>query len=303
MGNAHERLFEIALVTERPTKALTEAVEALLTAGNSRDELLAELESFRQHLQQQDRDTDEDRVLEVMDFLVGWSSPHMKIGAHGLPTGTVKASPSIPPYVPLPTVRVIFPGTSGGVWTDRAEAARYRDLFFPPTVASEWTIGVLDLTGMLPTPGVLQDLLLPLAQRVRGGMYGQLVLVVRTHDAGVADFLRYLSKEYSLPMFLSPAFEALSSAQPIGALTSTEHTTLNVLAGMGGAVTASQLAQAVNIEPTAAGNRLVGLASKGFLHRLPSQHSRADLFVDFRAFTGLAPSKLRVDWTTVAVAA
>jgi hypothetical protein len=37
------------------------------------------LRALRGHLRDAGRDADEDMVLEVMDFLAGWSSPHMKI--------------------------------------------------------------------------------------------------------------------------------------------------------------------------------------------------------------------------------
>jgi hypothetical protein len=284
----HEHLFEVALKAERPTRRLANTVRALLQAGNSPDQLLSELERLRGTLQRQGREADEDRVLEVMDFLVGWSSPHMKIDPSPTEAPEPTTVAATDAAAPRPAIRFVFPGTSGGIWTDRTQAALYRDFFFPPTVVAGWTVAVLDLTGMIPTPGVLQDLLLPLAQKVRGGVYGELSLVVRTHDEGVRDFLRYLSKEYNLPIYIAAAFESLSSAQPLGPLTGTEQTTLNVLVQLGGAVTASQLARAVGIEATAAGNRLVGLASKGFLHRVSSPTGRGDLFQDFRADPSLA---------------
>lgn len=286
---AHERLFDSALRSEAPTESLSRAVSALIGSGAESEDLLSELETFRVSLREQGREDDEDRVLEVMDFLVGWSSPHMRIApANRNRLKSVSSAPnreanSIAP----PAVLEVFPGTSGGIWTDREEAARYRDLFFPPTAFDEWTIAILNLTGILPTPGVLQDLLVPLAQRIRGGVYGPLVLVVQTADEGVGDFLRYLSREYSLPIFLAPAFKSLAFAEPLGPLTSTERTTMNVLFELGGTVTASELAQAINIEPTAAGNRLVGLASKGFIQRVPTRWSRGDAFVDFRTFSAL----------------
>ena len=286
--NAHERLFDSALKSEAPTESLSRAVRALLDSDASSEVLLSELERFRVSLRERGREEDEDRVLEVMDFLVGWSSPHVRIGAPSRTRAMLSSErKDYASRLTPPEIVEWFPGTSGGIWTDREQASRYRDLFFPPTAFAKWTIGVLNLIGILPTPGVLQDLLVPLAQRVRGGIYGQLVLVVRTDDEGVGDSLRYLSKEYSLPLFLVPAFQSLAQAEPLGPLTSTERTTMNVLFELGGTVTASQLGQAINIEPTAAGNRLVGLASKGFIQRIPSNWSRGDVFVDFRTFQGL----------------
>jgi len=52
---------------------------ALLNRDWTRDELLAQLESFREILSVAGRDNDEDSVLEAMDFLVGWCSPHLKV--------------------------------------------------------------------------------------------------------------------------------------------------------------------------------------------------------------------------------
>lgn len=53
-------------------------VKEELVAGSSRDEVLAALEELRAH----DPDR-EDVVLDVMDFVVGWSSPHVTLGQAG----------------------------------------------------------------------------------------------------------------------------------------------------------------------------------------------------------------------------
>jgi hypothetical protein len=54
-----------------------------LSAGMGRQELLDALEGVRADLRSQGREADEDMVMEVMDFLVGWCSPHMRIPAEG----------------------------------------------------------------------------------------------------------------------------------------------------------------------------------------------------------------------------
>jgi hypothetical protein len=71
--------FEDALATPEPTPALREAVVQARSAGVGRDTVEQQLRALREHLQRAGRDADEDVVLEVMDFLAGWSSPHMKI--------------------------------------------------------------------------------------------------------------------------------------------------------------------------------------------------------------------------------
>lgn len=55
------------------------AVKARLAAGESKQEVLTALTRLRQKLVEEERDEDEDVVLEVMDFVVGWASPHMQL--------------------------------------------------------------------------------------------------------------------------------------------------------------------------------------------------------------------------------
>jgi hypothetical protein len=70
---------ERAALTAAPSRdelvmRLRVLVKAELVAGASRDEVLATLEELRVH----DPDR-KDVVLDVMDFVVGWSSPHMSL--------------------------------------------------------------------------------------------------------------------------------------------------------------------------------------------------------------------------------
>jgi hypothetical protein len=71
--------YEEALAAAEPTVALREAVVRAREAGLERDVVEGQLRALREHLQRAGRDRDEDVVLEIMDFLAGWSSPHMKI--------------------------------------------------------------------------------------------------------------------------------------------------------------------------------------------------------------------------------
>lgn len=78
----HRELFEAALRADDPVDQLSTVVRRLLrNSGTGREALLGELESLRAVLRAEGRDADEDLVLEVMDFLAGWASPHMKIEA------------------------------------------------------------------------------------------------------------------------------------------------------------------------------------------------------------------------------
>ena len=282
----HERLFEATLNAADPTARLADVVSGLLKQGVTQRELLQELRDFRKRLRNQNRPTEEDAVLEVMDFLVGWSAPEASLdnaGTSGQKPGTPKAAAFRPRAdIRLPDVRLVFPGTAG-LWADRHQAALLRELYFPRTAVSNPTIAILDLQGIFPTPGVLEDLILPIAQGIRGGVYGPLLLVVSTPDRSVVDFLNYLARTRDVPLFVVSYPEQVRDAEPVGNLTSTDRTTLNVLMGVGGTVTASQLANRVGIEQTAAGNRLVNLANKGFLYRITQPGREGDLFVDPRS--------------------
>jgi hypothetical protein len=74
-----EEPFAQVLHTQQPRVRLRETVRSLLDQDRTREALLADLEHFRGVLREAGRDEDEDVVLEVMDFLVGWCSPHMKV--------------------------------------------------------------------------------------------------------------------------------------------------------------------------------------------------------------------------------
>lgn len=283
----HERLFDQALRANNSLVKLSEVVRQLLRdPQNSISSLLEELESFRKELKRLGRESDEDVVLEVMDFLTGWASPPMKIRAHpnggsGGKTGNgaIKVGHSFPPL----RLKVIRPGTSGGIWTDRPEAVRLRDLYFPPTAVAQPTVAILDLTGMFPTPGVLEDFVLPIAQGIRGGIYGDLILVVRTHDPAIANYFEYLGEARNLTLIVAPSLAQSTRAHPVGDLTRTDEETLTLIIGMGGTITAAELAGQIGIEPTAAGNRLVNLARKHVIYQFTQPSREGNVYVDPRS--------------------
>lgn len=266
-------LFEESLRSENQTAQLSDAVRRLMREfGRGRDEILDELEQFRNILRDHKRDSDEDIVLEVMDFLVGWASPHAKIDSN--------QQNFVAPDVNQSILLSVFPATSGGVWTNTDQAARFRDLFFPAVTFKVPTTIVVNLTGILLTPSVLQELILPLAARVRGGAFGEQTLVVQTHDEGVKSFVRYLAKEYDFPVYINLMGQSLAEAEPEGSLTGTLKATLNVIRDLGGRVSASELAQTIGIETTAAGNRLSDLTEKGYIGK--DTASRRHRFIDPR---------------------
>lgn len=72
--------FEEALREPGPRVVnLLAVVKSHLAGGESKAEVLTDLKGFRQELIDGGRDEDEDVVLEVMDFVVGWASPHMQL--------------------------------------------------------------------------------------------------------------------------------------------------------------------------------------------------------------------------------
>lgn len=77
-GITTDQVFEEALASTEPLWELRGVVRGLLADGHDRDEILADFERLRLVLQATNREADEEIVLEVMDFVVGWCSPHMR---------------------------------------------------------------------------------------------------------------------------------------------------------------------------------------------------------------------------------
>jgi hypothetical protein len=76
MGN----VYLGALNESRPLDALTAVVRTELHDRHAdRDVVLGELEALRGELRQAGREDAEDVVLEVMDFVAGWCSPHVRL--------------------------------------------------------------------------------------------------------------------------------------------------------------------------------------------------------------------------------
>jgi hypothetical protein len=171
-----------------------------------------------------------------------------------------------------------------GDLSDPQEVAHYRDQWLPPTAFSRPTIALVDLSGKLLSPASLRELVVPLGQRIRGGEYGQLRLVVATADSATREILGLLSRQYEIPLFIaeSPAPADIERAVPAGNLTHSDVETLALVLQAGRFVTASAFAHVLGIAPTAANNRLVNLERKGYLYRVRRPRRYGDLFVDPR---------------------
>ena len=186
----------------------------------------------------------------------------------------------------------LIPGSSESVLKttlflkDRKLAALYRDRLAAHLNLSDGPqVLVLDLAGITFTPSALQELILPLAQRIRGGEHGTVQLVISTTDPGVSDFIRYMAQVHQLPLYLCPSPFDLRESTPVGALTRTETNTLNTINVLGGQVTASRPAAMEDIRPSAAANRLVNLDREGYLVRQPRGRREGDLYVEPRSAT------------------
>ena len=144
---------------------------------------------------------------------------------------------------------------------------------------------VLDLAGIALTPSTLQELIVPLTQRIRGGEHGTVRLVISTTDPGVGDFIRYMAQAHHLPLYLSPSPFDLREGIPVGDLTQTQRSTLDTIMVLGGQVTASRLAATEGITPSAATNRLVRLDQEGYLVRHPRGRREGDVYIEPRSAT------------------
>jgi hypothetical protein len=188
--------------------------------------------------------------------------------------------------VPRQSIRYI--GT-GGILSDPVLAAELRDARMPPTALPGFTTLVLDLSGMTPTPAALRELIVPLGQRVRGGIYGGAKLVVATPDDAVAEVADFFAKSHGFAIFLakSSSPEDVARARPAGDLTVTEHQTLEALSAAGGLATVADVALHFGIEPTAANNRLASLDRKGYVYRYKRPRRSGDVYLDPRAPIGI----------------
>ncbi len=182
----------------------------------------------------------------------------------------------------LPRLFVRGPDTTGPL-DDVAGIRQFRDDLLNPSGVTEPTALVINLEGRFPSPAVLVELVLPLAQAAKAGTYGPLVLVVCTQDDAVRTLVAALAQMHGLPIFLARSPAELNDAEPAGPLTPTERETLQVLRRLGGRATVSTFAEATSLEPNAATNRLVNVVNKGFAQRVERPRRQGQLFVDPRA--------------------
>lgn len=175
-------------------------------------------------------------------------------------------------------VATVRPGTAA--YSDRTQAALFRENTFQPTAGPGLHLRVLNLEGGFFELGVVDEMLMPVARGIPSGAYGDMSVVVVTSDDFVANYVRYLASSNRAPLWLSSSLEGFAEhAEPAGGLTEAEQETLRLVQRIGGRTTAAQLADALGIEQNAAGNRLVNLERKGYMFRHARSKREGDLFV------------------------
>lgn len=77
--------FETALRSSDPVAELRRFAQGLLDEGATPDVVCRRFEQVRQELRDAGREVDEDAIMDVMDFLTGWCSPHMRLEGGAAP--------------------------------------------------------------------------------------------------------------------------------------------------------------------------------------------------------------------------
>ncbi len=71
--------IEQALADSKPLEQMRSLVRQWQSRGERQSAIIDRLEHARLALHAADRDQDEDLIIEVIDFIVGWCSPHFRM--------------------------------------------------------------------------------------------------------------------------------------------------------------------------------------------------------------------------------
>ena len=179
-------------------------------------------------------------------------------------------------------VKFVPAATGSGVWDD-PYADQMIQRFMPPGRRHGPMLGVLDIGAVHPTPGVLMNTVVTVGEDIRAGRYGDFSFFICSRDEDTRRVIGDIAASNNVAMFVCSSSADLGDAEPVGVITARDRETLRLVSEAGGTVTASSLAGRLEIEQTAAGNRLVSLHKKGYLQRVERPHPAGDLFVDPRS--------------------
>ena len=179
-------------------------------------------------------------------------------------------------------VKFVPAGTGSVVW-DNPHAEQLIQRFMPYDRKHGPMIGILDIAELRPTPAVLRDVVVTVGEDIKAGRYGDFSFFISCNDADTQSLIGDLAKSRNIAVFLSTSTVELEGAEPVGALTTADYETLELVREMGGTITALGFSNSVGIEKTAAGNRLSSLHRKGFLQRVERPHPAGDLYADPRS--------------------
>ena len=180
-------------------------------------------------------------------------------------------------------VKFVPVGTGSAVWDDDPYVDQIIHRFMPHDRKHGPMLGVLHMGAARPTPGVLRDLVVTVGEDVKAGRYGNFSLFICSEDEDTRSVVGDVAASRNVALFVCSSSADLKDAEPVGVLTAKDRETLRLVSQAGGTVTALSLAEQVNIEKTAAGNRLVSLQKKGYLQRVEQPHPAGDFFVDPRS--------------------
>ncbi len=76
-------MLQTALESTDAVGELRRLATERLATGTDKAAVLEAFEQLRRELRAANRERDEDAVMDAMDFLSGWCSPHMKLPAKG----------------------------------------------------------------------------------------------------------------------------------------------------------------------------------------------------------------------------
>ena len=75
-----ENEIEKGLASEAPFLHLRSFLQELLDSGESKEKVLQSLAEYRKKLLLPNQEKEDDMLLDMMDYVAGWCSPHMKFG-------------------------------------------------------------------------------------------------------------------------------------------------------------------------------------------------------------------------------